>query len=172
MAGNLGRRDQLLALQWISDNVARFGGSRRDVTLFGTDSGAASVGLHLLHPPSWPHFSRAVLQSGSPLSDWALAASADAALNNSRELSALAGCSQSDAAALVTCMRALSERALLRAQCQWLQRGDDGLDKGGHRFLPVVDGDFVRDRPEKLLEAGRVKRGPILIGGCCTIRTW
>ncbi|MBU9767075.1 carboxylesterase family protein [Mycobacterium sp. TNTM28] len=61
---NLGLRDQLLALNWVSDNIAAFGGDPDNVTAFGQSAGADSVLKLMLCDASAGLFHRAILQSG------------------------------------------------------------------------------------------------------------
>lgn len=46
-ATNLGFRDQRLALRWIKENIAAFGGSPEKVTLWGESAGAISINAQL-----------------------------------------------------------------------------------------------------------------------------
>ena len=50
-SANNGMRDQVLALEWVRDNIADFGGNPENVTIFGESAGGASV-LTLLATPS------------------------------------------------------------------------------------------------------------------------
>ena len=68
--GNCGLFDQLMGLQWIKDNIAKFGGNPNNITIFGESAGAASVSFHLLSPLSRNLFSQAVMQSASALVPW------------------------------------------------------------------------------------------------------
>ena len=56
--GNAGLRDQSLALKWVNQNIANFGGNPGMVTIFGESAGALSVSLHLLSPLSAGLFQR------------------------------------------------------------------------------------------------------------------
>ncbi|CAH1107085.1 unnamed protein product [Psylliodes chrysocephalus] len=69
---NLGLKDQNLALKWVQKNIASFGGDPSKVTIGGQESGAASVGYHVFNKKSQGLFRAAIMQSGSPLSCWAL----------------------------------------------------------------------------------------------------
>ena len=50
--GNAGMFDQLMAMQWVKDNIGRFGGNPNNITLMGESAGACSASLHLLSPLS------------------------------------------------------------------------------------------------------------------------
>ncbi|MFF3494433.1 carboxylesterase family protein [Streptomyces sp. NPDC002795] len=65
--GNLGLHDQLAALRWVHDNIARYGGDPGSVTLFGQSAGALAIRLFLGMPAARGLFQRAILQS-PPLS--------------------------------------------------------------------------------------------------------
>ena len=57
--------DQQAALRWVRDNIARFGGDPRNVTIAGQSAGGLSVLDHLISPSSRGLFQRAIVQSGA-----------------------------------------------------------------------------------------------------------
>ena len=48
--GNQGLKDQVLALQWVKENIDNFGGDSDNVTIFGGSAGGASVHYLCISP--------------------------------------------------------------------------------------------------------------------------
>lgn len=63
-SGNVGNLDLVLALEWVRDNIASFGGDPRNVTLMGEAGGAAKVACLLTMPSAKGLFHKAIIQSG------------------------------------------------------------------------------------------------------------
>src|SRR5690606_10879779 len=61
---NLALTDAVLALQWIRENIARFGGDPEQVTIAGESAGGGMVTALMATPAARGLFHRVVLQSG------------------------------------------------------------------------------------------------------------
>ncbi|NXT00798.1 ACES Acetylcholinesterase, partial [Jacana jacana] len=160
--GNVGLLDQRLALRWVQTNVEAFGGDPGAVTLFGESAGAASIGLHLLSPPSRPLFRRAVLQSGSPNGPWVTVGAAEGR-RRAATLGTLVGCGGGASGGaplneteLLGCLRAKTPLELVEQEAAVLPQ--QGIFR--FAFVPVVDGDFLADTPEALLGGGEALEEP------------
>ncbi len=66
-SSNVGMQDLVLALEWVRDNIAAFGGNPGNVTIFGQSGGAGKVTALMAMPSAKGLFHRAIAQSGSTI---------------------------------------------------------------------------------------------------------
>ncbi|MBN9613684.1 MAG: carboxylesterase family protein [Actinobacteria bacterium] len=151
---NLGLRDQVLALEWVRDNIGAFGGDPDNVTIFGQSAGAMSAVCLLAAPAATGLFHRVIVQSGSG----EFAAERDAALAIGAEFSELL------AAELGTGTELFDAPVgeLLRVQADFERMMEErGIITP---FIPVVDGEWLPEQPLRAIAAGRAAQVPVLLG--------
>ena len=85
---NVGMLDIVAALQWVRDNIGRFGGDAANVTVFGQSGGGAKVSTLMAMPAAKGLFHKAIVQSGSQLRLASAEASAAQAAAVLKELAA------------------------------------------------------------------------------------
>ncbi|XP_030053234.1 cholinesterase-like isoform X1 [Microcaecilia unicolor] len=157
--GNAGLFDQRLALLWVHENIGQFGGNPESVTIFGESAGGASVNFHVLSPKSYPFFTRAIMGSGSANAKWASVTQKEAR-TRAVNLANLLECPTTDDTEIITCLQSKDPQEITKLQ---FSIPLDGIVLMIH-FAPTVDGDFLTDTPEKLLELGQFKSSEILAG--------
>lgn len=112
--GNVGILDQIASLEWVQQNIAHFGGNSKEVTIFGESAGAASVSA-MLHSPlvqglEVPLFNKAILQSGSLFSPWAMC---DNPVEGANDIAQRVGCK--DPSSVEQCLQQVPMKHLLEA---------------------------------------------------------
>ncbi|KAH7304798.1 Alpha/Beta hydrolase protein [Stachybotrys elegans] len=155
-AGNVAFKDQRLALQWISDNIAAFGGSPDKVTIWGESAGARSLGMQLIAYDGQHNglFRGAVLQSGSPVAVFKGAAEWQPYFD---ALSAKTGCG--DVGDRLGCLRQLPWQTL-----NDVFNNTNPLGVASPIFTAVIDGDFMTDQGANLLKQGKFAKVALLTG--------
>ncbi len=63
-SGNVGMLDAIAALEWVRNNIERFGGDSKRVMIFGESGGGQKVSMLLGSPAAKGLFHRAVIESG------------------------------------------------------------------------------------------------------------
>lgn len=152
---NLGLLDQRLALQWVKDNAAAFGGDPNRIMIFGCSAGAASVAGHLVMPESYNLYHAAALSSMGGHKGWYKGVhktdddfmQPSSILRNSQQLAQAIGCASSED---WPCLSSAPVAKLLDAE-QTLH------------FAPAMprEGDF----PLGLIRRGQWNRVPLIVGG-------
>ncbi|GAB2887739.1 carboxylesterase/lipase family protein [Paralcaligenes ginsengisoli] len=154
--GNLGLKDQLLALQWVKDNIEDFGGDPDNITLVGQSAGGASIAALLTKPGLDGLFKRAVLQSASL---GRLFSPPEAAEKTAHSFLKILGINPQEAHKL----KQLPVAQLLAAQ-QSLGIAEHKLAQTKPPFWLVRDGEFIASELLDSLDAGRSLNVDLLIG--------
>jgi para-nitrobenzyl esterase len=157
---NLGLRDQVAALAWVRDNIARFGGDPDNVTIFGESAGGNAVTTLLAVPSAAGLFARAIAESAPPEAVY------PSELTRGWGADYVAILREVTRDATTPATELLLETAptlLVRAASIMRQRTPDAVP-GTIAFSPVIDGDLLPERPMDAAAACRTHPVPLIIG--------
>ena len=133
-SGLAGVLDIVAALEWVRDNIARFGGDPRNVTILGESGGGAKVSVLMAMPSAKGLFHKAIVQSGPAVQ----MADRDDGTKTAREMLDHLGLDAERAGAL----RDMPVAKLLDAQVKVLAGVSRAAfaDRRRLGFNPVIDG--------------------------------
>lgn len=154
ISGNYGIYDQIMALNWIHDNIAAFGGDPEQVTICGESAGGISVAILCASPLCKGLFRNAISESGSshtPVSD-----QAHGGVGNNKTAAA--------AAELGAEFQKKFAKVKNIKQFRKVSAQEIINNTGYAQFWPVVDGVAIVDDIYKQYEQGNYNDVNVIVG--------
>lgn len=166
--GNYAFMDQIAALEWVKNNIAKFNGDPNNITVMGESAGGGSVHTLMQTPLSQNLFQRAIIMSGggrslmgerSMTQGTELYPSAEQIGLNFAEKHHIEGTGPEALAQ----MRALPAEEVLDGlgmMALFMPQQGKPTYVGG----PVADGEIVRGSAQEMLKKGEVSKIPVMVG--------
>ncbi len=142
-----GLLDQAMALKWVHENIAAFGGDPDNVTIFGQSAGGGSVSILPVMKEANQYFQKVIAQSGS--TGLAFPVGCEAAQGKTKALLEYTGCKTMDD------IMALSEEALQKAYVEAV---------GKFTSCPYYGTEVLPEAPIELYKKGYAKHITIMAG--------
>ncbi|PRD26720.1 UNVERIFIED_CONTAM: Acetylcholinesterase-1 [Trichonephila clavipes] len=150
-----------MALKWVKKNIEALGGDPDNITIFGQGSGAITVSMFLMSPLTKGLFNRAIIQSGSFLSN--KEDPKEYNLDLSQKLAVAVECASENQTIrdnpkeVMKCLNDVDPNELSLSLSNFYPE----VPKS---FLPQYGDDFMPKNPIEYLKSGQFKDVDILIG--------
>lgn len=144
---NLGFLDQRMGIEWVRDNIARFGGDVSRMILFGQSAGGASTDSQNFAFPNDPIVSGFMPISGSA----EIIRTGDKEQKDFAAVAEVLNCKGTDVVARLACMRQIPFEKIVQE-----------IKTRAMSFAAVPDEKIVFQEPLKRLQAGKVSDRPVL----------
>ncbi|XP_030385289.1 esterase-5B-like [Scaptodrosophila lebanonensis] len=162
LPGNYGLKDQRLALQWIKENIYRFGGEPENILVLGFSSGGAAVHLHLLREDFKELAKSAASFSGTALNPWVMMHNARA---RAFELGRILRCDKvTNSMELKSCLKSKPAAQIVSAVRNFLVFGYVPFTTFGPVVEPINAPDaFLTQPPREIIKSGNFSQIPWLV---------
>lgn len=157
--GNMGLKDQSMALRWVSENIEWFGGDPKKLTLVGLSAGGASVHYHYLSPMSAGLFQAGISVSGTSFSCWT---QTENALEKAQKVSALMGCPTTNKREMIRCLRFRPSQSLIASTREFMKFYYNPFTPFGPVVEKAGDEPFIDRPPIEIVNSGDVQDVPWL----------
>jgi para-nitrobenzyl esterase len=154
-SGNYGQMDLIASLQWVKQNISRFGGDPDNVTIFGESGGGGKVASLMNSPIAKGLFHKAIVQSGLASTSVAVF---DVPAQATAEKVGAALFTRMNATTL-TQARALTWSAVVGADLNGFPRGDNKDAYG-----PSIDGHYATRSMQESIKSGLPSDVPLIAG--------
>ncbi|TDG45844.1 hypothetical protein AWZ03_007699 [Drosophila navojoa] len=162
LSGNFGLKDQRLALRWIKQNIARFGGEPENILVLGHSAGGASVHLQLLQEDFSQLAKVAVSLSGNALDPWVVQQGAH---RRTFEMGRIVGCGLlEDSLELKKCLQSKNASEIVRAVRRYFLVDYVPVNPFGPVVEPVdAPEPFLTQYPIDIIKSGKFAQVPWLV---------
>nr|AHJ81319.1 carboxylesterase [Locusta migratoria] len=165
VTGNMGLKDQVLALRWVKDNISAFGGDTDNITIFGESAGSRACHLHVLSPMAKGLFHRAICQSSVAFPGSLNTPVAERTFRLARHLGLKEGASSEE---LLAFMRDVPARTLVE-QMLHCRSDKDKIVQESFPFRPTLEPaddeeTLVSQDPADIIASGNFTKVPIIFG--------
>ncbi|MDZ4268683.1 MAG: carboxylesterase/lipase family protein [Mycobacterium sp.] len=153
---NLFLRDLVMALRWVRDNVAAFGGDPDNVTIFGESAGAHAVATLMATPDAKGLFAQAISQSPGS----GMISSADIAADYAARFARQFGAKGHEAARTLMTVRPAD---LVDALDRLVVEGQRDM-VGAFAIGPTYGTPYLPEDPVEAMHSGNAHRVPLIVG--------